>query len=95
MAVHQFAGFPARASGAKSGSEGTKPGEDPRQFREVPPWPPFLTMARAQVSYSYLRAIEDGARVNPSAPLLARIAAVYGRSLDELFTDGTEPASAR
>lgn len=66
-----------------------------RTWRDESGLRPEEVAARAQVSYSYLRAIEDGARVNPSAPLLARIAAVYGRSLDELFTDGTEPASAR
>jgi transcriptional regulator with XRE-family HTH domain len=36
--------------------------------------------------------LEDGHRANPSAALLARIAAIYGRSLDELFTDDDEPA---
>jgi transcriptional regulator with XRE-family HTH domain len=55
-----------------------------------------VVCARAKVSYSYLRAIEEGDRVNPSAQMLARIAAVYGRSLDELFTDGAKPrAGAR
>ena len=33
----------------------------------------------AQLSYPYLRAIEDGARPNPSVHLLGRLAAVYGR----------------
>jgi transcriptional regulator with XRE-family HTH domain len=55
---------------------------------------PEEVCARAQVSYGYLRAIENGGRVNPSAQILARIAAVYGRSLDELFDD-SEPAGAR
>jgi transcriptional regulator with XRE-family HTH domain len=49
--------------------------------------------AAAGCSFSYLRMLEDGHRANPSATLLARLAAVYGRSLDELFTD-TEPAGA-
>jgi transcriptional regulator with XRE-family HTH domain len=48
------------------------------------------------LSTGYLRELEDGRATNPSAPLLARIAAAYGRSLDELFTadDDTEPAGA-
>jgi transcriptional regulator with XRE-family HTH domain len=51
----------------------------------------------AQVSYPYLRAIEDGARANPSIRLLTRLAAVYGRDPGELFTtdDDAEPAGAR
>jgi transcriptional regulator with XRE-family HTH domain len=56
---------------------------------------PEEVCVRARLSASYLRAIEDGARVNPSAQLLARIAGVYGRSLDELFTADDEPAGAR
>jgi len=49
---------------------------------------------RAQVSYPYLRRLEDLGG-NPSAALLARIAAVYGRSIDELFTPDPDPAGAR
>jgi transcriptional regulator with XRE-family HTH domain len=48
--------------------------------------------ARSGVSFSYLRALEDRGG-NPSARKLARIAAVYGRPLDELFSPaarGTE-----
>ena len=41
--------------------------------------------ARSGVSFSYLRALEDRGG-NPSARMLARIAAVYGRALDELFS---------
>ena len=50
----------------------------------------------ARVSYPYLRQIEDQGR-NPSAALLARLAEVYGRPLDELFTPdpGNTPAVAR
>jgi transcriptional regulator with XRE-family HTH domain len=67
-----------------------------REWRLASGLRPEEVCARAGVSYSYLRGIEDGARVNPSARMLARIAAVYGRSLDELFTtDDAEPAGAR
>jgi transcriptional regulator with XRE-family HTH domain len=48
----------------------------------------------AQVSYPYLRAIEDGASPNPSIHLLGRLAAVYHRDVGELFTEDT-PAGAR
>lgn len=47
---------------------------------------------RAGISYSYLRAIEYGQRSNPSALVLVRIAAVYGKTIGELFD--TEPAGA-
>ena len=50
---------------------------------------------RAQCSYSYLRRLEDGTHSNPSAALLARIAAVYGRDIRELFTDDPDRAGAR
>ena len=40
---------------------------------------------RAECSYPYLRRLEDRGS-NPSAALLARIAAVYGRDIRELFT---------
>ena len=45
---------------------------------------------RAEVSYPYLRRLEDLGG-NPSAALLARIAAVYGRDIRELF----DPAGVR
>jgi transcriptional regulator with XRE-family HTH domain len=48
---------------------------------------------RSQVSYPYLRTLEDRGG-NPSAEVVARIAAVYGRPMDELFTD-PDPAGAR
>jgi transcriptional regulator with XRE-family HTH domain len=47
---------------------------------------------RASVSYPHLRRLEDLGG-NPSAALLARLAAVYGRDVRELFT--TDPAGAR
>jgi transcriptional regulator with XRE-family HTH domain len=51
---------------------------------------------RARVSYSYLRAIESGARVNPSVTVLTRLAAVLGHGVGELFTDeDPELAGAR
>jgi transcriptional regulator with XRE-family HTH domain len=51
---------------------------------------------RARMSASYLRTLEDRGG-NPSASVLGRIAAVYGRSLDELFTfdSDSNPARAR
>jgi hypothetical protein len=52
------------------------------------------TAYRAEVSYPHLRAIYDGRATNPSAALIARIAAVYGRSIDELYAD-PDPAGAR
>jgi transcriptional regulator with XRE-family HTH domain len=48
---------------------------------------------RAEISYTYLRRLEDGTSNNPSAMVLARIAAVYGRDVGELFTP--DPAGAR
>lgn len=49
---------------------------------------------RAEVSYPHLRRLEDLGG-NPSAALLARIAAVYGRDIRELFTFDQDPAGAR
>jgi transcriptional regulator with XRE-family HTH domain len=40
---------------------------------------------RARCSYTHLRRLRDVGG-NPSAELLARIAAVYGRDVRELFT---------
>ncbi|MGH3162570.1 MAG: helix-turn-helix transcriptional regulator [Streptosporangiaceae bacterium] len=45
---------------------------------------PEQVCVAAKVSYPYLRTLEDKGG-NPSAALLARLAEVYGRSLDELF----------
>ena len=51
---------------------------------------------RARVSYPYLRSLEDRGG-NPSAALLNRIAAVYGRDVRELFAldPDPDPAGAR
>ena len=51
---------------------------------------------RAGISYPYLRTLEDHGG-NPRAIVLARIAAIYGRPLDELFTADADadPAGAR
>jgi transcriptional regulator with XRE-family HTH domain len=49
---------------------------------------------RAEVSYPHLRRLEDLGG-NPSAALLIRIAAVYGRDVRELFTPEHDPAGAR
>jgi transcriptional regulator with XRE-family HTH domain len=49
---------------------------------------------RAEVSYPYLRRLEDLGG-NPSGAMLARIAAVYGRDVGELFTSDSDSAGAR
>ena len=49
---------------------------------------------RAEVSYPHLRRLEDLGG-NPSAALLARIAAVYDRDIRELFTPDPDPAGVR
>lgn len=49
----------------------------------------------ADMSFSYLRQLEDGTARNPSASVLARLAAVYGRDVGELFTPDHDPAGAR
>jgi transcriptional regulator with XRE-family HTH domain len=50
---------------------------------------------QADMSFSYLRALEAGAHRNPSVGLLTRLAAVYGRDVRELFTDDAAPAGTR
>ncbi len=40
--------------------------------------------ARSGISYSYLRALEDKGG-NPTAAVIAAIAAVYGKPVSELF----------
>jgi transcriptional regulator with XRE-family HTH domain len=47
---------------------------------------------RAEISYPYLRRLEAQGG-NPSAVIVARLAAVYGRDMRELFT--ADPAGAR
>jgi len=42
--------------------------------------------ADAELSYSHLRSLLAGTANSPSAALLARLAAVYGRRVDEAFT---------
>jgi len=63
-----------------------------RTWRQESGMPPELVCVRAEVSYPYLRAIEDGARARPSIALLTRLAAAYGRDVRELFTDRGEDA---
>lgn len=46
----------------------------------------------AQVSYPYLRALEDGAHRTPSIRVIERLAAVYHRPIGELFTSDPDPA---
>jgi transcriptional regulator with XRE-family HTH domain len=48
----------------------------------------------AKISYPYLLQLEAYGG-NPSAAVLARLAAVYGRDLSELFTTDPNPAGAR
>ena len=64
-----------------------------RRWRLESGMKPEQVCARPAV-YPYLRAIEDGARPNPSVHLLGRLAAVYGKPVGELFTDDI-PAGAR
>ena len=58
-----------------------------RRWREESGRRPEEVCFRAQISASYLRAIEHGDRVNPSAAVLARLAGVYARDVGELFPD--------
>ena len=53
---------------------------------------PEQVCVAARVSYPYLRRLEDLGG-NPSADLLDRLAAAYGRPVGELFTP--DPAAAR
>jgi transcriptional regulator with XRE-family HTH domain len=64
-----------------------------RAWRDASGMRPEQVCVLAEVSYSYLRALEQGyyfAR-NPSVAVLTRLAAVYGRDVRELF----DPAGAR
>jgi transcriptional regulator with XRE-family HTH domain len=54
---------------------------------------PEPAAAEAGISYSYLSAIEYGKRVNPSLELLARLCAVYGKTLSDLFDDSDGDAA--
>ena len=56
---------------------------------------PEQVCVEASMSFSYLRRLEDGSASNPTASVLARLAAVYGRDVGELFTPGPDPARAR
>jgi transcriptional regulator with XRE-family HTH domain len=68
-------------------------------YRVLRPWRlesgkrPEDVCVAAEISYPYLLQLEAKGG-NPSAAVLARLAAVYGHNLDELFTSD-EPASAR
>jgi transcriptional regulator with XRE-family HTH domain len=55
---------------------------------------PEQVCVAASISYPYLRQLEDKGG-NPSAGVLARLAAVYRRDLGELFTSDPDPAGAR
>jgi len=56
---------------------------------------PEQVCVQADMSFSYLRALEAGAHRNPSVGLLTRLAAAYGRDVRELFTDDPAPAGTR
>jgi transcriptional regulator with XRE-family HTH domain len=68
-------------------------------YRVLRPWrlesglKPERVCVEADISYPYLLQLEAYGG-NPSAAVLARLAAVYGHDLAELFTSD-EPASAR
>ena len=49
----------------------------------------------AQVSYPYLRAIEDGYQDRPEPRAADPAGWVYGRDVRELFTDDADRAGAR
>ncbi len=49
---------------------------------------------RAEISYPYLLQLEAKGG-NPSAAVLARLAAVYGHDLGELLTADPDPAGTR
>ena len=66
-----------------------------RRWRLESEYTPEQVCVLAQVSYPYLRGIEDGIRPTPSLALLTRLAEVYGRDVRELFTDDPDRASAR
>ncbi len=55
---------------------------------------PERVCADAEISFSYLRTLEDRGG-NPTAAVLARLAAIYGRDVGELFTPDPDPAGAR
>lgn len=65
-----------------------------RQWRDESGKKPEEVAYRAEVSFSHLLRLESvGGR--PHADLLARIAAVYGHEVSELFTPEPDPAGAR
>ena len=71
-------------------------GRELRTWRLESGMTPEQVCVAAEVSYTYLRSLEDGAAKNPTIALLTRIAAVYGRDIRDLFTDHDEPmAGAR
>jgi transcriptional regulator with XRE-family HTH domain len=53
---------------------------------------PEQVCVAARISYPYLRTLEDRGG-NPSAAVVARLAEVYGRPLDELFSAETAGAA--
>jgi transcriptional regulator with XRE-family HTH domain len=65
-----------------------------RQWRDESDKKPEEVAYRAECSFSHLLRLESLGG-NPSAALLARIAAVYGRDVRELYTFDADPAGAR
>lgn len=62
-----------------------------RRWRTESGMSPEESAYRAHCSLSYLRRLE-AIGGNPSAELAARLAALYGHDINELFTDGAEAA---
>lgn len=56
-----------------------------REWRDISGLRIEEVCSRAQVSYPYLRALEAGARINPTIDTLTRIAAVYGHAASDLI----------
>jgi len=55
-----------------------------RKWRRDSGLKPELVCVRADISFAYLRAVENGSR-SPSADVLTRLADVYGRDVRGLF----------
>ena len=64
-----------------------------RQWRDDSGKSPEEVAYRAKCSFSHLLRLESLGG-NPSADLLARIAAVYGHDVNELFTTDPDEADA-
>lgn len=65
-----------------------------RTWRLASGMTPEQVCVAADISFPYLRAIEDTDRVHPSVAVLDRMTRVYGRTLAELFADDDESCAA-